>query len=427
MGKSDRQSSRAGCTAVSVAVLALLSLLASEAGAEVQVRLVVSPEQALAPATVVLTASTSSSDPIIAYRWTGAGIEPACAQAECSVRLAVASCRRVEVEVTTVFGEPARASVQACASDETGAPPRAELVISPEGAVSAVVTPGTARIAKQRFWIDAAEVASGARLDRAAGCQVIDLLVVDARGRIATDQRQVCREDAPRVRLAGAPDPIVPRGATHRICSAIEHPLGLPVERRAGDVPLDACTRELEAPGQLVRHVLQVRDSAGVESTASLLTFGAPSSGEPLLLFASLSDPRDLHGADVWLNAEIHGGNPPFSITARLSEGSSGGVLGVVREDGDPRQLSLIWSPVPRGSLDRTAFLEIEDRDGLTATASIAVRIAPQDWVPGDGGPSQAPSAQDGIGCSTARAPAADVLASFALLSIVALLFRRRR
>jgi hypothetical protein len=303
--------------------------LESSAAARPIVTLVVVPEAPVAPGHIVATASISGSDTILAYRWGTLEVAPRCRGPRCAFDVSVASCRRIEVEVTTSLGETVTATRALCVNDELGGrPPQANLRVSTTSASPSVQIGGDAvwgsdPVVVSRLWIDDQEQ-SGlfASITKDGGCHAVDLLVADKRGRIGIDRRSVCATDtAPVVWLGATPDPCPELGTRIERCGEASSPLGLSLNEVAGTVPLAGCGPMELAPDGFVRSFVRVQDSSGALSTASLFSCSAPASSPHRLLFASMpqSIPPLASGQEILVPLSIYGALAPITVDASLT------------------------------------------------------------------------------------------------------------
>lgn len=427
MRAPDRQRRRAVCTSAHMMPVLVSLLCATAAQAEVGVEILIELDRATVPANVTLTASTSSDDPIVEYRWSGLDFEPACSDRTCNFDVHLASCRRVAIEVTTVFGERAQNTGFVCVGGANGAPPRAEIRVENRGDAVWVVpssSTGSSAVALTRLWIDRGEVegAESTPLPSDRGCHAVDLLVADLAGRFGIDRRTICQSsDAPRPQLAARPDfcPQKPQAIT--LCGRTDHPLGANVSRVSGDAPFMDCDVEEQAPSLLRRRFVVVRDDAGLESTASILICSS-APGAETLFFSSFPDVGvATRGSDYVTRVGLHGGRAPFSGLAHIEAEDGTRTRGEAVSDNGA--LDLVWRSIalPAGRYTLTAT--VTDADGFRAFARAPLEVT-KSFVNADGGVVDNPpqSADGGFGCATARGAS-----SFELLLLALLLKRRRR
>jgi hypothetical protein len=421
MSARDRQPTSLACTCTRMALAAIVCVLASgTAWAELEVTIAVDPERPIAPTPIALTASVASADPIVSYRWFGLDSEPQCRQERCDLSVSIASCRRVAVEVTTIFGERATGERWVCADGAGGSPPRAVLRVEERAdtfLVAPSVTIGSDPTVLRRFWIDTNEVTGEptAAVPKGGGCHAIDFWVMDSKGRVGMDRRTICGDDdAPLMRITAMPEVCPPKPMRLSLCGNVEHPLGLTVERASGDVPIDGCSDEIEPPAATERQTVRIRDARGVESVASILTCSAPSGGDPVLFHAALSGPtRVLESAELRLDLSLYGGNAPFEVKGTLAS-AAGGAPQVAENMGDDLHPTLSIRAVSPGVGPRLFEAEVTDRFGFKVRSSAVIEVRSKDDEP-----SNTPSAALG-GCSTTRRSGTlEMLGAMALLWLV--------
>ncbi len=410
-----RQRGSAGCKRLGMAVVLLAgALFATTASA--QVELVPSLESPDAPAVFTVTASTPPDEPILAYEWSGLGMAPRCRAQDCTIDLPVASCRRVQVSVTDRFGTVTTVDRQICANESGSRPPRATIGVEIGTPMTAVaqVEEGDARVTITHLWIDDVEV-SGTRgeLPEDGACHVVDLLVADVEGRIGLDQRIVCRDpDAPRIEVGGDPSFCPPLGETLRACAEVIDPLGrgvTPIEGAA--LPLDGCGET--AASARVERVLVSGAAGSGRIHGSMIACRAPSIGRPNLLFVRAPSALVVtRGAARSTEIQIDGGEPPFSVTARLFGSETIDVSPTVVGESSAT-LSL---RVP-DSGDWSRFeVRVTDTRGLEAVGTATVTTMFADPT----GPQSATA----IGCSAFPGEGAALL--WILIGAIPLLRRRR-
>lgn len=413
-------------------VIGLLTFLARSALAQVQVEVVVSPTPTTAPARLTVTASLSQDAVVLDRAWTGLGRYPFCGGASCSFEAPTGACRRVSVEVTTVDGDVATASAQACADGLLRQrPPQVNLSVEPAGGgvtIRPTITVGSSPLLDSALYVDdqrrsAAEVF---HLDADGGCHAIDLFAADAAGFYALEQRTVCTDaDAPRLEL-GAPDPCPAVDAEISWCSRGAHPLGLPLSPSLANWVLDGCTVPAIVRPIFERHLAVATDPDGRKAHASLFTC-AHAPGDPRLFFlAPLEDQVALEGEQLGLAVRTGGGSEPYSGVATVSSGTTPITsVSLTRLDG-----LLDLRGVPAG--DYTLRVELLDGRGLLARTEGSLMVLPMGadigprpdgGTPSDGG-SRPPSALNntGAGCTALEgAPA------WWIGAVVLALGRRRR
>jgi hypothetical protein len=425
----DRQSRRLGCTAIrmSFGLLALLSARVALAAATVTID--VAATSTHAPAKITLSANFDGEDPVIAYDWDLLDSAPRCRLGRCELDVPIASCRRVEVRVTTDLGETATATRAVCLGDVEGQPPIARLVIEDRGEGPVIIRARfdarTDPVRVRRFWIDDREEEGDlGELVRDGGCHAVDLLIADERGRIGLDRRRICTGvDAPRVWLGAMPASFVPVADTLTVCGDTDHPAALDLVRTQGNLPIRGC-EAIAVPASVRREVVRVRDTSGIESTASLIFGAAPSRAAPRLFFAELRNAVTVREpAPVEVDVDLFGGEGPFAITATLAS-LTAKTTDFERVEETTSSLRLRFDPPATG--DYSLELAIVDARGLEARASGLVTVFPAEARP-DGGMNVEPSnaRSSSVGCTIVDPPASAML--FFELALVAIAIRRRR
>ncbi|MCK6552710.1 hypothetical protein L6R52_43205 [Myxococcota bacterium] len=404
---------------------ALLVLLASVAPSTVLAegaQIGVWPEAARAPATLVLTASVSTGDAVVAYDWGLLPAAPRCRSAACPLSMPVAACERVDVRATTELGEALTATVAACARDALGAPPRAELVIS-ESDGGFLVEPswalGDAPVAITRLWIDDGEVLEPARPAGFAvdgGCHAVDLLVVDVDGRFGLDRRRVCgHADAPRAWLGADGAPYAPITDGLAVCLEVDHPLGLAVEVVSGAVTNEGCAPRVAAPPGLERRVAIVRDAAGATSFASLFVAGIAPDAPPTLFFASLpAFASGIAGRPMELSIALVGGQGPFVVEAVVTDAAGGAPTPISARVPSGPTAKVSFTPIGLISSGRVDVV-VTDVHGREARATGELAV-----YPGSVGP-EVPGA---AACTASGGPGGG--AALVAIALVGLWVRRR-
>jgi hypothetical protein len=405
----------------------LVALLGSTASAETKVSIEIGPTPLVAPATVALTASVSSDLPVLSYRWSGLDSAPRCRRVACSFPVNIASCRMVGVEVTAADGSVASDRKPVCVDGAGGTAPVADLTVSDPGGtlpltVSRSSRQGTSEIRWSQMFVDDSTVAAAPEvtIPRDGGCHAVDLLVVDAAGRIGIDQETVCTSNqAPTLWLGARPSswPIQP--ARPRICAEADDPLGRPLESVHGQT--SSCAASLVSPlDRLERSWSRVR-AGSVDSTASLFVASAPRD-EPRVLFFAFFDGSvlDVGPDDRIATGVILTGKPPYTISDVTVDGVSTAPSQFHLSNG---QLSGTVAPRAHDSL-RVGFV---DARGFAADAEVKLHRVDQtvtDGGVGDGGSPPPPK----VGCSTLDGGRGESLAWMLLgLALVGRLLRRRR
>jgi MYXO-CTERM domain-containing protein len=407
-------------------VPSLVALLGTTASAETQVSIEIGPMPLVAPATVALTASVSSDNPVLSYRWSGLDVAPRCRRMACSLPVNIASCRMVSVEVTALDGSIATDRKPVCVDGAGGHPPVAELTISDPGgtaplSIATSSRAGSDQIRRSALFVDDSTVTapSGGSIPRDGGCHAVDLVVVDAAGRIGIDQENVCTSNqAPALWLGAHPSPVPIQPAHPVICAEAEDPLGRSLEGLHGQT--SSCGASLQALDRLTRTWSRVR-AGSVESTASLFVANAPPD-EPRALFFAFFPTSVI---DVQTSGRIDAdpiltGKPPYTITNVIVDGAAI----------DPGTLRLsnghLSGDLPHGSQDslRVAFT---DARGLAAdaTAKLYPLIESNDGGTNEDGGSPPPGR---VGCSASDGPGSADLAWLLLgIGAAVLSVRRRR
>jgi hypothetical protein len=377
-------------------VLALLSITMgaeAPAAAKPNVSILLSSENAVAPAKITATATISGSGTILSYDWGALETWPRCRGPHCQIDVAVASCQQLQVEVTTALAETVTATRTLCVNDEHGeAPPIALLNVVTTGSqftVGRSWIDGTSRVETFKFWLDDTDISSEkfANIPVDGGCHAIDLFVADSKGRVGFDHREVCtKEDAPTAWLGAMPSACPPIGSRIQLCSEASSPLAMTVVESSGAIPLGACTMPAEAPTALTRSTIRVADARGVMSTASLFTCGAPTSGPHRLLIASLPDLPELPtGADLKTTLQVFGAVEPLQVVATLSDGNDQ----LTNIDATMGSTTSVWNlsavhltVMGKYRLDAV----VTDSRRLTAHASAAFDVGPHSAADGGSG-----------------------------------------
>jgi len=429
MGR-HRQSLELACRPPMMALVITLGLgLSAPAQAELAVQLVWSPTATTAPAQLVLTASVSGDDPALEYAWQGLDGWPPCAGPRCDLAMPLASCRRVGLQVTGLSGALASAEAQVCADDEAGSPPQAHMelqMLSTGLRVRRGSTPGGAEILASHLFVDEVQVHEPfAFLESDEGCHAVDLIVVDALGRIGQDRRQACfSEVAPRVRL-GAQPAVVTQEQLQRVCAELQHPLGLSISQVAGpQLSEDDCALAAPAPQVLSRPIMRVQDERDVSSTGSLWVVRAPESGPATL-------PWLVPATGPWqfgrvIAVDILGGLPPYELQAEV--GIAGLRWPVPAEPTEQAGRWLLQMPNPAVSdVDFVITATVQDARALGTYLEapiLAASAATDAGVPQDGG---VPAPTQDLSSSCSNLTPQGAWHYLGLLVFVALHIRRRR
>lgn len=390
------------------AFLVCSALLAQPARGEVEVEIASSVTIGM-PAEVVLTASVSEDETIIAYDWASLPTVERCRTRMCRLQSELAACRRVETEVTSLRGDVGVASAQVCIPDVGGEAPRAEIVVELEGTktrVRARADAGADDVLFARLWVDAMGPFDDGRaveLDVANDCHVVDVLVADVVGRVGFATRRFCTDEAPRAWIGL--DALCPRiDSNQRLCVEIEHPLGLEVST-SSTTDLDADCNRRRAPGALERHVFIGEDERGQRVFAS--AFGCGSGGDGRLMFVEPPPPANAgYGERFRVEPKVFGGRAPFSATATGFDVALATSVGEV-------------DLIAPASYDADGVVEgsvtLRDAEGRTATFDVTVRL--------DGDPIPVLS-ESASGCTSTRGSPTGVYV--VLVGLLALARRRR-
>jgi hypothetical protein len=402
-------------------------LIQAEAGAK-GLEIVVTSTSSVVPAHLVLTASASSAgDPIVAYDWTTLDVSPRCRTAHCAIDIAIASCRRVEIQATTVLGDTLTATKSVCIGDDKGRPPNASFTMRDPLTAVTNMTAATDRIAIVRRWLDDRSIAADpVSIPNDGACHALDLLVSDAKGRIALDRRSICTSTAaPILWMGAAPSPFVVAGQKMKLCAEGVDPLGGTLEKTSGDVPLDGCTPDSDPPSSIVRDTLRARRGRGVESTASIFVALAPAQNPRTLLFADLPFmPNAVAGDEVMTELDVVGGLPPYTIAVTVTP-PSGRALAGSADPVDAAGKTQVHVPAQEAGMIMVDVV-VRDARGLAASAQTTVNALPKSGSP-DGGSSPPPS-NGKVGCGgtlivrDARAPIVELV-----LVLSAMIVARRR
>lgn len=404
------------------------ALATSPASAEEALEIVLAQTSTLAPTVVVATASTASVEPFVAYRWGPFGEHPRCRHDRCEVDVPVAMCRSVSVEATTLLGATVTATRSFCADAPSGRPPSASIgVVRAAGQITATPTVEThgARIIRLWMWVDDRQVdpTEPATIAVDGGCHVVDLVAVDAEGRLGLDHRSLCTgADAPRVWL-GSSEGLCPSvGVSHEVCSEVDHPLGFAVISDEGPVPANGCSDPLPAPQGVERRVMRVRDDSGALSYGSIVHCGAPASGAPVLFFADAPRTADATVEQALeVDVQLFGGEAPFNVEAQLGPDHRGRTQPAGATIGQSSAKVRV-AEVANGPEQRQLVITIRDARGLQATAEVTVQVAGVTAAPpARGFSSNAQSA----GCLVAARP--DPMLPALILFAAFGLWRRRR
>jgi hypothetical protein len=398
------------------AIAVVLAALGQTAAAD-ELAIAVDREVVVAPAMVTVTASVTSEDPIVSYRWSGLPNAPRCREPSCVLDLQVSSCIAVELEAVTAFGDTLLATRAICAEDGRGGrPPSLELSfdLSAPEAVSAFVdlTPGTDSLALLRVWVDGVEelvTPPSFTFAKETGCRAIDAFAADREGRIAIAQKTLCFDRAaPQLWLGGSPAAFRPAGERIAVCSEAAHPLELPITSTEGQVPLGECGAAEEAPRALRLVVAGAADSRGLETTATAFLAATPASGAPVLMFAAM--PRDLaatSGKAARFEIEIYGGQPPFTLVGFA------GVDPIEVSFQGPRSITASFTAFGTPIGDSPVSVTIRDERGLEVSLSATVHVA------ADVGPDPSAAFGESAACVCTRggAPSASIVL-FALFAL---------
>ncbi len=364
-----------------------------------------------APAEVVLTASVSEDETIIAYDWANLPTPDRCRSRTCRLESELAACRWIEAEVTSIRGDIGSAEAQVCVADDEGEAPRAELVVELEGTKTRVTPraePGTDEVLFTRFWVDAAgpfEDGRSIEIDVAEGCHVVDVVVADVLGRVGFLSRRFCGEASPRAWIGLSA--LCPRvDATQRFCVEVDHPLGLEVETSSiSDLPVDCDA--VRAPGVLERRLFVGEDERGQRVFASAFECGSGRGGR--LMFASApSQTAATYGSRFTLTPKVYGGRPPFTAIASGAE---------VLEVDDRARIQMVAPATFKRDHTTDVTVTLIDTDRLTATFTTTLRLG------GDPDPGYTTS-DNGAGCTATRGSDG---AALLLLAGALWLARRRR
>ncbi|MBI2378952.1 MAG: hypothetical protein HYV07_33465 [Deltaproteobacteria bacterium] len=265
---------------------------------------------AMAPATIVLTATVGAEVPI-AFDWGVLETAPRCRGARCELRLDSPTCERVKLEISTLEGAPISLEGVVCAGDAPEA--KLELAATEAGIdFLASAKPASSPLGSLRLYVDGRLLAEpqGA-LPRDGACHAVDVVAIDELGGVGLDRRSVCTGNGPRV-WVGSSQPSPVDGAGRELCVEALDPLGRKLVSFS-----EGCR-----PGALVRGLLREVIAVGAErgptSFGSLVTI--PAEGAFVL---------EVDAKAEGLIIRILGGRAPFGVEATLDavpiEGSLAG------------------------------------------------------------------------------------------------------
>ncbi len=402
--KSDDQPPMAGCRRGMTLLMAVFGvLLSAVAHAELGVDLLVSSSATVAPARFVVMTNVSGDDPVIAYEWQGLDVWPACIGSDCEVELSLAGCRRVSVEVTGLSGDTESADTQLCISDGHGEPPQARLRtlgLGSELKVWGRSSLGDADLVATYLYVDGVPVDdTSTKLSMASGCHAVDWMVIDAAGRMGEDRRNLCLSTSgPQLMLGSMPSGFT-SSSTQSLCTALDHPLGLPTEVVESDfVYVEGCGAPEPTPSVFRRLISVAEDSTGVRSIASLISVHVPPGPSTL---PWLSQPQELNFERTYTLA-IAGGQPPFTVESEIY--SESGVSSLVAGRQVENRQARLWLP-PRPLIAAGYRLRATIKDARGAGTIFDMPISVQQMgldagVRTDGGPGPSVASADSAACT---------------------------